>query len=105
MNENRKEIFIELDRISKLQDNWDGLRANSVSGACIENTGRIISDLDTDVASPEIYPNPNGTLTLDWETGGQLLSIEIGDDRFSTYWETDNARQSVIRPTPSKKPG
>ncbi|MCP4695421.1 MAG: hypothetical protein GY862_01030 [Gammaproteobacteria bacterium] len=83
----RKAILAHLEDISKLPENWDSLGANNISDICIKNTRKIILGLYHSIASPEIYPNPNGTITLDWEADEQLLSIEIGDTRYSSYWE------------------
>ena len=86
----RNEILNEINKISKLKNNWDALGADEISEKCINNIKTIISGLYHYVPSPEIYPNPNGTVTLDWETSGQLVSIEIGDENYSTYWEMAN---------------
>lgn len=87
----RKNALDKLNKISKLEDDWDLFGANVVSVECVKNVSVIINDLYQDIPSPDIYPNPNGTITLDWEVGEQLLSIEVGDTNYSSYWETANA--------------
>ncbi len=91
----RAEILTQLEDIAQLRDNWDSYGGNSISANCIENTKKIILGLDDTVVSPDIYPNPNGTITLDWETNGQTLSIEIGGTHFSSYWEKSSDAESV----------
>jgi len=39
----------------------------------------------------EYYPNPNGTITLEWENeDGDCLFIEIGNHSFSYFVEINN---------------
>ncbi len=91
----RMEILTQLEDISQLQDDWDSFGANSISANCIANTKKIIRALPSTVILPEIYPNPNGTITLDWEANEQTLSIEIGDTHFSSYWVKSSDAEPV----------
>ncbi len=86
---NIKKILTELDKISKLQDNWDGFNADAVSSKCVEHTKKIISNLQDNTLMIEIYPTPNGTIVLDWNNK-YLLNIECGDDTYSVSWMDTN---------------
>jgi hypothetical protein len=77
-----------LAAMNRLEANWDGYDADPIEAACIANTQLLLSALRANVPSPEITPNPNGTLTLDWQSVGQFLSVELGVTRFSSFWES-----------------
>lgn len=85
----RAEIAL-LDEISNLENNWDDCGATTISKQCLENALNIINGLKSPVQSADIYPNPHGTISLDWETGQNYLSIEIGDHSYSTFLENDD---------------
>ncbi len=73
-----------LDDIRNLENNWDGYGAYHPSPLIISKTEKFISllshhnylaYLDPDL----IYPNPNGTITIEFETDTILISLEIGE--------------------------
>jgi len=80
--------WLLLDALSRLEPNWDAYGAEPIAASCVANTRLLLNDLRADIPSPEITPNPNGTLTLDWETEDQALSLELGATRFSSFWES-----------------
>lgn len=86
--ENRQEAHSRLDELARLERNWDACGADAMDEICVRNAKKLIDALPEKTPSPEIFPNPNGTLTLDWETTEQMLSLELGKNRFSSYWET-----------------
>lgn len=90
----RGESLIQLLQLSKLGSHWDGYGADPIDGACVANAEAILRALPGSAPSPEITPNPNGTLSLDWESGHQALSLEIGIDRYSCFWESSNGIQT-----------
>jgi hypothetical protein len=77
-----------ISELAQLGPNWDGYGADPIAGSCIDQVRVLINLLPATIPSPEITPNPNGTLTLDWETGDQALSLELGATRFSSFWES-----------------
>ena len=74
--------------LARLGPNWDAYGAEPIDAACVRNVSTILVALSGRIPSPEITPNPNGTLTLDWETEDQALSLELGVKRFSSFWES-----------------
>jgi len=86
--ENRQEALSRLDELTKLEHDWDACGADAIDEICVSNAEKLIDALPEKTPSPEIFPNPNDTLTLDWETTEQILSLELGKNRFSSYWET-----------------
>jgi len=77
-----------LSELAQLGPNWDGYGADPIAGSCIDQTRVLLDLLPAAIPSPEVTPNPNGTLTLDWETGDQALSLELGATRFTSFWES-----------------
>ena len=84
----RSAAWLLLYELAKLEPNWDAYGAEPIDRGCVENVRAILASLSPAVPSPEITPNPNGTLTLDWETEDQALSLELGSTRFSSFWES-----------------
>jgi hypothetical protein len=65
--------------------NWDGYGALPISDETKKNALGILSYLETATRAPEITPNPNGTLSLEWETSQGFGQLEIGRTRYSFY--------------------
>jgi len=86
--ETRAGVLARLHEISKLGSNWDAYAAEPVDGTCLANARNLLTALPESIPSPEVFPNPNGTLTLDWESGDQVLSLELGAQRFSSFWQS-----------------
>jgi hypothetical protein len=90
----RLEAYLVLTEMEKFTLNWDGYGANPIGKSCIANARSVLGALHSWIPSPDIIPNPNGTLTLDWETEEQFLSLEVGATRFSTFWESKNGSKT-----------
>jgi len=86
-SEDRAAVVSRLSELSRLGSNWDSYGAQAIDKTCVENAQALMAALPEDVPSPEISPNPNGTLTLDWEGEDRLLSLEVGRTRYSCFWE------------------
>jgi hypothetical protein len=60
---------------------WDGESADpiSVNAATVANS--IIDSLPDNVIPPELTPEPNGRISIDWNLGkNRMLSVSIGDE-------------------------
>lgn len=77
--------FEQLMEIAKLHADWDGYGAEEICKECIDNAKSIISALPANVPPPDIFPNTNGTITLEWEADAGIFSIEIGKESFSSF--------------------
>jgi len=77
-----------LAELARLRPGWDGYGADPISAPCLANVRAVLAALPAGTPNPEIAPNPNGTVTLDWATGGCSLSFEIGATRYSAVWES-----------------
>lgn len=67
-------------------DNWDGEGASSVEFTAYEYAHRLIELLPVDLPVPEIYPEPDGDLAIEWDLGKRrVLSIAVGRDGTLNY--------------------
>jgi hypothetical protein len=72
------------------QAGWDGYGALPVSGETKKNALGVLHHLETLTCAPEITPNPNGTLSFEWETNRGFGQLEIGRTRYSFYVQPHN---------------
>ena len=74
-----------LDQFSSLPENWDGYGALPISPSTIDNVKRALDVVCRAAPIPEFTPNPNGTLSCEWESPEGHAHLEIGMTRFSFY--------------------
>jgi len=74
-----------LNRAFFREPNWDGDGALAISNETRTNALAALGILETVVSAPEITPNPNGTLSFEWETDAGVSCLEIGRTRYSFY--------------------
>jgi hypothetical protein len=74
-----------VDQFSDLPENWDGYGALPISPATIANVKRALDTVCRAAPIPELTPNPNGTLSCEWESPEGYAQLEIGMTRFSFY--------------------
>lgn len=85
----RSEALQRILEIEKLEADWDGYGAEPICAACIENARTIVELLPPFAVSPDLFPNPNGTVTLEWENARGTLSIEVGEAGISGFFDAD----------------
>lgn len=81
----RNEALTTLDNIGSLDEDWDGYGALRIFKECINNTKGFLYSLPLKYGAPEIVPNPNGTLSLEWENSNGQAHLEIGITQYSFY--------------------
>ncbi len=83
------EINTNILSFACLQKNWDGFGAFPLENKSCVNALSIVSMLNKDIINQisDLFPNPHGTLTIEWETINGLLSLEIGNEEISYYKE------------------
>ena len=74
-----------LDTIASLPDNWDGYGASHIEKLTAENAHEALHNLTQILPAPDITPNPNGTISFEWETQSGLAYLEIGMTRYSLF--------------------
>ncbi|HTS13198.1 MAG TPA: hypothetical protein VMH00_13865 [Candidatus Limnocylindrales bacterium] len=65
--------------------NWDGYGALPISAETSRNALSMLTVLEAVVAAPEVTPNPNGTVSFEWETEAGVGYLEIGRTKYSFY--------------------
>lgn len=81
----RSAVKQRLQQFETLGENWDGYGADTVSHACLANAIALIDALPPNVESPDVFPNPNGTVTFEWQGPSGTLSIEFGENGISVF--------------------
>ncbi len=78
----------EVLSFKSLKNNWDGYGAIPTEVKSATQTISIAHKLPERLLSKlsEVFPNPNGTVTLEWENySGERLVAEVGNFSFSYY--------------------
>ena len=76
----------ELEHFRAFGTGWDGYGAKPINATVIDNVYSILSSLaPAFTVSPDIVPNPNGTISLEWESDFGYAMLEIGKTRISFY--------------------
>ena len=78
--------FERLDHLCQLQDDWDGYGAIRPLSECLNHALEIVRNkkINLDFLT-DIYPNPNGTLSLEWEQDDNEIGLELGKEEFSFF--------------------
>ncbi|NDI97993.1 hypothetical protein GWA97_02785 [Flavobacterium sp. LaA7.5] len=90
-----KLIVGEIDEISKLPENWNGLGSKIISTEVICNALKLIKLLPPSILyylrPDNIYPSKLGTITFDFDFGiGNILSIEIAKKSIGYFVELNH---------------
>lgn len=83
----------EIDSFVELENNWDGYGGVPVLQAIADKAKQFVSLLNDTFIDfiTDIFPNPHGTITIEWENSSQeKLSLEIGKDNYSYFIEIGN---------------
>lgn len=85
-NESREAALEEVRAFANYLDDWDGYGAVRPLSDCLMHAMNIIrnKNIRLDYLS-DIYPNPNGTLSLEWEKDENEIGLEVGKEEFSYY--------------------
>lgn len=74
-----------IEQAAYVDANWDGYGALPISLETKNNALNAINGILQVAPAPEINPNPNGTLSFEWETKEGKAHMEIGRTRYSFY--------------------
>lgn len=91
-----RNFFEAFNNLQTLKDNWDGYGAISPTEIVIKNVKSLLSALPNqfiaNLTEDNIYPNPNGTITIEWanEEDENIVSIEVGEEYSTFYSKIEN---------------
>jgi len=74
-----------VEELACQQGDWDGYGALPISHETKANAMAALSGLQLNAPAPNVIPNPNGTLSFEWETDEGIGHLEIGRTRYSFY--------------------
>src|SRR5690606_27065497 len=84
-----KGLFIEnILSFKSLENSWDGYGALPLGVKCAKNAIMLLDSFDMAILTKvsDIHPNPNGTITFEWENKDkEIVSLEIGKDTFTYF--------------------
>jgi hypothetical protein len=67
------------------EPNWDGYGSLGIKAETKDNAIHGIQNVLLEAPVPDITPNPNGTLSFEWETQNGAAHLEVGQTMFSFY--------------------
>lgn len=71
--------------LGQLRDDWDGYDAAAIEGDVVSSARESFSAFVRRLPAPDISPNPNGTISLEWSTHLGVAHLEIGKSDGSFY--------------------
>ena len=95
----RAEIIVaklKIENFALMLENWDGYGALPISPATKQNAIDALEVILRDAPTPDIIPNPNGTLSFEWETPQGIGHFEIGRTKFSFYIKSRLSAQPIF---------
>lgn len=82
----REQAQDEVRAFANFQNDWDGYGAVRPVAECLNHALEIIRNKNIRLEHlTDIYPNPNGTLTLEWEKDDKEIGLEVGSREFSYF--------------------
>lgn len=79
----------KLKQILSLSDNWGGDGFASIDYSVFCNAKDFLSKLDNSILDylndENILPTPYGTITIDFDKDGELVSVEIGENKIGFF--------------------
>lgn len=75
----------QIEELSKMPVCWDGYDALPIRLTTKYNSLYALRHIRRYTNAPDITPNPNGTLSFEWETAQGVGHLEIGQTRLSFY--------------------
>jgi hypothetical protein len=81
-----------VDELAYTEPNWDGYGALPISGEAKRNAITALNAFVSSTPPPTVVPNPNGTLSFEWESEHGIGHLEIGKNRYSFYVKPNSGR-------------
>lgn len=86
----KQSLLLEILSFKSLNENWDGYGAYPLEVESATKSILLMEKIGENVfcSVDNFYPNPNGTISFEWENNeGELISLEVGNETFSYYVE------------------
>lgn len=79
----------KIETIAQMSENWDGYGAVPIHHLTAVNADKLLSALRSLGVDPDVTPNPNGTISFEWEWKSGIAHVEIGKTRGVAYTKQD----------------
>lgn len=82
------EVIMDILSFKSLHEKWDGFDAIPLEVKSATNSIKLVDYIGEDVfcSITNYYPNPNGTITFEWENKeNEIVSVEVGNDTFTYF--------------------
>ncbi|MCF0056707.1 hypothetical protein [Dyadobacter sp. CY356] len=98
-NLERSQVIKEIVSFASLNHDWDGFGALPLEVESAANAISITNRLSNSALSgiSALYPNPHGTISIDWENGSnEIISLEVGNTSFSYYVKLESSEPAFF---------
>lgn len=84
---------LTIDKIGTMPENWDGYGALQLTADTVRNAKAALRFIQLSSPTPDVAPNPNGTISFEWESERGSAHLEIGRTKMSFYldWTAGDA--------------
>jgi hypothetical protein len=98
---NEKALEERLFTIHQLEDGWHGLGSIRVTQSVLDRVRQASSfiAMTKKLPAPEVTPNSNGTISLEWENDLMSIYLEIGRTRINGFLQSKAGEITVIPDT------
>lgn len=83
----------------ELPNNWDGYHGIPLIKNIADIASKFVAMLDGSYLDlvTDIFPNPNGTITFEWEKADEeKLSLELGETNYSYFVKYSNKEPKLV---------
>jgi hypothetical protein len=87
-----KAVFDDIEHTGELKADWDGDGALPIQEQTKNNALLAARSIVASAPVPGIAPNPNGTISMEWETNLGSGHLEIGRTKYSFYLEAPGCK-------------
>ncbi|MFZ4699152.1 MAG: hypothetical protein ACOYMG_03795 [Candidatus Methylumidiphilus sp.] len=81
----RESALHTIQDFAKFESDWDGYGALPIHEAIVKIACQFINSLPDHLPCPDLTPNTNGTISMEWETRAGIAHLEVGKTRYSLY--------------------
>jgi hypothetical protein len=68
------------------ENDWDGYGAKAITAATYDEAIRFLNSLPSDIALPDIVPEPSGEIGFEWNNGAnKILAVSVSGTNVITY--------------------
>jgi hypothetical protein len=82
----------QLEQFKELEQDWDGYGAVPIHEETVRNSVKAIEAFSDVAQWADKYPNPNGTVSFEWESPLGTAYLEIGRTKYSFYIKAETGR-------------